>query len=154
MKKRMGVLIFVFLLGMILGTMQPAMLFAAEYPGNPWDIFVYPSHYSGTKLSGPLSVYYFPLGSSCYNMYYTVRLSKGHNLYLFSGSAESFCVSKDLIQESGDIIMIFLDSAVRGIFTNPRGWQLTSIDNGIYNDEQGYPYSRAFVADIEITVKK
>ena len=43
MKKGMGVLNILFIIGMILGTIQPAMLYGGETPsGNIWDQFVDP----------------------------------------------------------------------------------------------------------------
>jgi hypothetical protein len=159
MKKRMRVRIYVVLAGMILWIMQPFMLFAGETGvGNPWDTLIYPSHYTGTRLAGPLSIYYQRAGSSCFNMNYTVRLSEHKNLYLFQGYQQNyFCPSPGdtgFIEGSGQIIMDFLATVVAKIFPGNKGWVLKAIDNGMYHDEEVYPYSRAFVADITITVKE
>lgn len=158
MKKRMRVLILVFLAGMILGAVQPAMLFAGETQhGFPWDVFVYPQPFAGTKLSGPLSIYYLPCGDSCFTMYYTVRLSKGFDLYLFQGSTTVSPVN-NLNDQTGAIIIAFLGNVVvPGIFTNGNnGWALKSIENGIVHDETigQVTISRAFAADISIAVKE
>jgi hypothetical protein len=157
MRKRMGVLIFVFLTGMILGAMQPAMLFAGETGGgNIWDQFVDPKPYPGIILEGPLSIYYEYLldvdpcedGQPVANMYYTVRLSKHRQLYTFQGTT-GVCLGDMLYQ--GNAIREFLGTVVvPGIFPNARHWKLKSINRGRYHDDD---FSRAFVADIELAVK-
>jgi hypothetical protein len=169
MKRRMGVLIFVFLTGMILGTMQPATLFAGETPGgNIWDQFVDPKPYPGIMLEGPLSIYYEYLFDETgnpllcedqqpvANMYYTVRLSKDSDewrrkqpaLYTFQGTT-GICLGDMLGQ--GNVIKEFLGTVVRAIFPKAKSWKLKSINNAQYHDDD---FSRAFVADIEIAVKK
>ena len=167
MKKRMRVLILVFLAGMILGTVQPALLLAGESVKNqnPWDIWVDASPFTGTKLSGPLSIYWWPVGGTCtkdsktgtnYNMYYTVRLSKGFDLHLFQGYTQNACITGDFTYDSGQIIINFLGTVVvPGIFTNGyQGWVVKAIENGVVHSETVYPNSTAFVADISIAVKE
>jgi len=165
MKKSMGVLIFLFLTGMILGTMQPAMLYAGEAAHNPWDPFVDPKPYPGIWLEGPLSIYYEYLyddGGSpliCDDpslgvvamMYYTVRLNKEFQwkptLYTFQGTTGT-CLYDWSSQ--GDAIREFLGTVVvPGIFPNFKSWKLKSINKAQYHDDD---FSRAFVADIEIAV--
>jgi hypothetical protein len=178
MKKTMGVLIFLFLTGMILATM-PAMLFAGESGGgNIWDQFVYNRPFQGTKLQGPLSIYYeynFAGGDFVYcnegqsymvTMYYTVRLKKGSDptLWVFEGSSQrsnpcGICLTDILAQ--GAQINNFLADIVLGnlvaippIFPNGvREWHLTSIDNAQFYDRFDPP-SRAFIADIVIKAKQ
>jgi hypothetical protein len=165
MKKRMGVVIFVFLTGMVLGTMQPAMLFAGETGGgNIWDSFVDPKPYPGIWLEGPLSIYYEyveddPGNPSCPGdrltyMYYTVRLNKEvakgqPPLYTFQGTT-GICLGDFAGQ--GTVIKDFLGTVVvPGIFPNAHSWKLKSIDKAQYHDDD---FSRAFVADIVIAVRK
>jgi hypothetical protein len=166
MKKRMGVLIFVFLTGMILGTMQPAMLYGAEAPSDVWDLYLLdPKPYPGITLEGPLSIYYEyvydeygnqidcgeGLGLAA-NMYYTVRLNKEFQwrptLYTFQGT-NGTCLND--WSEQATIIREFLGTAVQGLFPNPKSWKVKSINKAQYHDDD---FSRAFVADIEIAVKK
>jgi hypothetical protein len=179
MKKRMGVLIFLFLSGMILGTLQPAMVLAGETGGgNIWDQFVYKHPFQGTKLEGPLSIYYeynFAGGDFVYcndgqsymvTMYYTVRLKKPRDpsLWVFQGSSQrsnpcGICLTNILAQ--GAEINNFLGDIVLGnIFATPpifpngvKEWHLTSMDNAQFYDRD-YPPSRAFVADIVIKAKQ
>jgi hypothetical protein len=159
MKKRMAVLFIGVMVGMILGMMQPAVIFAGQtIQGNPWDDLVNQSPYTGTKLSGPLSIYYQFTGiSGCYNMYHTVRLTKGFQPYLFQGSAQICFGDQDNVPEKSwnDVIKPFLESVVSEIFPSGyKGWVLKAIDNGMYHDESVPPFSRAFVADITIAVKQ
>jgi len=170
MKKRMGVLIFLFLTGMILGTMQPAMLYAGEVLGNPWDQLLDTGPYLGIWLKGPLSIYYEfaydetgePIicsgtGDVFAYMYYTVRLNKeldirpNPDLYTFQGTNGS-CLNN--WEEQATIIREFLGTVVvPGIFPNAQSWKwkVKSIKKAQYHDDAD-SNSRAFVADIEIAV--
>jgi hypothetical protein len=180
MKKGMGVLIFLFLAGMVLGTTQPAMLFAGESGGgNIWDQFVYNKPFQGTKLQGPLSIYYeynFSGGdpvlcgsegeSYMATMYYTVRLKKGSDptLWVFEGSSQrsnpcGICLT-DILAQGAEINNFLADIvlgnlvAIPPIFPNGvKEWHLTSIDNAQFYD-RGSPPSRAFIADIVIKAKQ
>lgn len=117
MKTRLGVLIFVFLTGMVFGALQPALVYGgAECSGvcTFWSPFVNVSLFTGkpilirflreTDLSGPLSIYYYVPnpGNTCtlpgpgqYQpqaiMFYTVRLIGGEGskrtIYWFDGTA-------------------------------------------------------------------
>jgi hypothetical protein len=171
MKTRLGVLIFVFLTGMILGVGQPAFLYGCETPtGNAWDPFVGVSVFTlkpisfsgGTKLAGPLSIYLAPDESAplCTNgnyegtMFYTVRLSKGSNIYWDEGETgvNEICFGNIGTPGSGgqgDVIMNFLKTVVLTIFPNAKNAQLKSVDNaGASRD------SLSFVADIVISVQE
>jgi hypothetical protein len=179
MKKIMGALIFLLLSGMTLGTIQPALVFAGSTGGgNIWDQFVYTQPFTGTRLHGPLSIYYeynFVAGDFVYcgtegesymvTMYYTVRLKKQKDptLWVFEGSSQrsrscGICLT-DLVGQ-GEEINNFLNDIVLGnlaatppIFPNGvKEWHLTAINNGHFYD-RGFPPSRAFIADIEVTVK-
>ena len=156
MKTRLGVIIFVFLIGMILWAAQPALLYGAETPeGNVWDPFIDPKPYKGETLSGPLSIYLDitgPCGGSDYTatMYYTVRLSKKKDLYTFQGKTADVCLAD--IETQGNIIKYnFLQGVVvPGIFPDGfNSWKFKSIGKAQFNDDN---VSRAFVADIEIVV--
>jgi len=158
MKTRLGVLIFVFLTGMILGAMEPALLYGAETPeGNVWDQFIDPKPYKGNTLSGTLSIYCEitgPCGDSDYTatMYYTVRLNKKKDLYTFQGKTAGVCLAD--IETQGNIIKNdFLGwVVVPGIFPDGfNSWKFKSIGKAQFNDD-GLSFSRAFVTDIEIVV--
>ena len=173
MRKRMGLLILMFLAGMILGTMQPATLFAGEAGGNIWDQFVDPRPYPGIWFEGPLSIYYEFLYDEygnpvicegtedpLTNMFYTVRLNRvtwfnwrdDVKLYTFQGFNNT-CLNDWLFQ--GNEIRNFLEFVViPGIF--PEGfqsWKLKSFKKAQFHDDE-FGISRAFVADIEIAVRK
>jgi hypothetical protein len=168
MKTRLGVIIFVFLTGMILWGAEPALLYGCETPeGNVWDQFIDPKPYPGVHLEGPLSIYYDlsynpdgPCGESDYEatMYYTVRLNKvkaadkkNVQFYTFQGKTEGLCLLNDTDMQ-GAAVKDFLGTVVvPGIFETYKSWKLKSIDNVGYNQDD---VSSAFVADIEIVVDK
>jgi hypothetical protein len=175
----MGVLVFIFLTGMILGGMQPAMLIAGETGGgNIWDQFVYDKPFQGMRLEGTLSIYYdyiWAAGDFLYcgaegdsimaTMFYTVKLKRPGDptIWVFQGSSQrtrpsGVCLSDILGQ--GEEIMTFLGDIVLGniyaippIFPNGVSeWHLTAIKNALFYDRD-LPLSRAFVADIVIKAK-
>jgi len=170
MKKKMGVLIFVFLTGMVLGTILPAIVLAGETGGgNIWDAFIDSKPYPGIWFEGPLSIYYeyvydeygnlltCEAGDAVANMFYTVRLNKlvwfnypNVKLYTFQGTTGT-CLNDWFSQ--GNAIREFLGGVVvPGIFPNGfQSWKLKSIRKAKYNDDD---FSRAFVADIEISIRK
>ena len=173
MKTKLGVLIFVFLTAMILGTAQPALLYAGpETPGgNLWDPFVDTSEPSPTdiKLDGALSIYYevtckpqitknkpvcypcCPCDLGTATMFYTVRLSKEFIVYTYEGSTPGVCLGNiggPGEGGQGDVIMSFLGTVVTNIFGSGHTWKLKSVNNpGIAPD------SLAFGADITIAVQ-
>ena len=167
MKTRLGVLIFVFLTGMILGVVQPAFLYGSETPaGNPWDPFVNVSLFTGqpiksnagTKLDGPLSIVLntsIPItlcgnGLPYATMLYTVRLGKGSQMYWFDGETPNVCEGNIGTPGSGgqgDAVMSFLKSVVLFIFPNAKDAKVISLDNA-----GPTPDALAFIADITIAV--
>jgi hypothetical protein len=172
MKTRLGVMILVFLMGLILGAMQPAALFAAEGGGNIWDEFVDPKPYPGIWFEGPLSIYYEYQYDESFNpvicedtgdpmtkMFYTVRLNRvtwfnwrdDVKLYTFQGFPTPTCLNDWLFQ--GNEIRNFLESVViPGIFQEGfYSWKLKSIKKAQFHEDE-FGISRAFVADIEIAV--
>lgn len=172
MKTRLGVMIFVFLAGIILGATQPALLYAGAETGggNLWDSFVGTPPFPGTKLSGPLSISYDPDQSPPYcangnyhaTMFITVRLTprkdhdrkvKGPQIYTFDEVKEGICLGDIGTPGSGgqgDVIMNFLGTVVvPGIFGSSKHWKLESVTKpGIAPD------SLAFVANITIAVRQ
>jgi hypothetical protein len=161
MKTAMRVFIFAFMVGIILGATESALLYGSETgQGNAWDFVLDTKPFPGIILAGPLSIYYElsydeygPCGASDYlaTMYYTVRLSKHRQLYTFQGKYEGVCLAD--IETQGTVIKDnFLGGVVvPGIFETYKSWKLKSIDNAQFNDDA---VSRAFVADIEIAVKE
>jgi hypothetical protein len=127
--------------------------------GNPWDDLIDPSPFSGTKLDGTLSIYLAKTGnpnSSCTgssgpetNAYFTVRLSKGFQLYTFQIMVPRICE-----YETGPLkvnVIDFLNQTIFDIFNANLEWKFKAISNVAYNDESG---SRSIVADIQIAVKE
>ncbi len=165
MKTLKRVLFFVFLTGMILGAGQPALLYASEGEHPVWEQWLDTSSFTGTKLAGPLSIYYEYLpgqycngpgqdGSQVVNMYVTVQLSKGFDLHTFQGKTQNCIGSINSPGGQGDwIVNTFLDNAVRTLYGPSAQWKLKSIDNAQFNDQTiNGQSSRAFVADIQIAV--
>lgn len=163
MKTAMRVFIFAFMAGMILGATEPALLYGGEGQGNPWDGFLDPKPYPGTKLEGPLSIYYAITGFSencggiegaadhIATMYYTVRF-KYRELYTFQGSQEGICLQTGIPAQVQTIKDFVGAVVVLGIFGDAfESWKWKSIDEGQYNFDGT---SMAFVAYIEIAVKE
>lgn len=165
MNKTIKAIIFFHLVGMLWGATIPGLLHGAETPGgNVWDQFVDKPPFPGITFVGPLSIYYEKLdvepcsdGQPVANMYYTVRLSKDTErerhlqLYTFQGT-NATCLGDVTMQ--GTEIRYFLETVViPGIFgPKPiKSWKFKSIQKAQYNDDD---FSRAFVADIEISVKR
>jgi hypothetical protein len=173
MKTKLGVLIFVFLTGMVLGALQPALVYGgAETPGGTlWDPFVHVSFFTltptsfhkGTNLAGPLSIVYdvavdqlLECTTGTANMFLTVRLIGGNGshrqIYWFDGETPGICLGDIGTPGSGgqgEKILQFLKNVVLAIFPNAKDAQITSVDNaGVAPD--GF----AFVGDITIAVKQ
>jgi hypothetical protein len=154
----MGMIIFVFLVGMVFGMAQPTFLYAGAEAEDLWEQFVDPKPYPGKSLTGPLSIYYdIDTGSMCMDgssytatMYYTVRLSMKKELYTFQGSKEEICLA-DIAAQGNEIKSFLGNVVVQGIFPSYKSWKLKSINNGTYHYDD---VSMAFVADIEIVVDK
>ena len=172
MKTRVGVMILAVLIGLILGAMHPVMLFAGETGGgNIWDQFVDPKPYPGIWLYGPLSIYYeyvyddgnvIPCGEAgvAANMFITVRLNKvldmlRPNPTLYTFQYTNGTCTDDWISQGTDIKNFLGTVVVPGIFLdfNPpkSSWKLMGISKAQYHDDD---FSRAFVSDIAIAVKK
>jgi hypothetical protein len=125
--------------------------------GNPWDDLVDPSPFSGTKLDGTLSIYLVAnenQNSSCTgsyetDAYFTVRLSKGFQLYSFQYMVPGVC--KNDIGALKVKVIDFLNWTILDIFNANLEWRFKSISNVAYNDEAG---SRSVVADIKLAVKE
>jgi len=168
MKTRLGLLICVFFVGIVLGASQPTLLYAGSETGGGtvWDQFVDPKPYPGIWLRGPLSIYYeyvydefgnqqyCDTGDAVANMFYIVRLNKEFvvqpTLYTFQGTTGT-CLNDWLFQ--GSVIKDFLGTVVLpAIFPNGfQSWKLKSINKAQFHDDD---FSRAFVATIELAVKK
>jgi hypothetical protein len=160
MKTLKGVLIFIFLTGMILGVAGPALLYGAETSGgNPWDscvnCYCFDKKAHGTKISGTLSIYYAartgPGGG--YDTYLTLRLEDHRQLYVYRGMGDF--IVHDVLNDTGYIACDFIGTVIPQIFPANTGWNVKSIDDawGTYEDEQDL-HSRAFVVDITIAVKE
>jgi hypothetical protein len=160
MKTKWGVLFIVFLAGIMLGTVQPSLVFSsAQDEFLLWDPFIDISSFSGTKLAGTLTIVYNPnfLAGLCDNgqnvatMFYAVRFPLSKTIYTFEGAKEGICLGDIGTPGSGgqgDAVMLFLGNAVKKIFPNSSIWKLRAVSTpGISLD------SLSFIADILIMVK-
>ncbi len=98
-------------------------------PGD-WPILVDPNA-PGTKLSGPLTIYYKPVDcpesepNCCgdtliMDMYFFLRLKKGTTLYPFAGKASGVCFNS--LEEQQDAVSAFFQSTVIPfLFPRPPG---------------------------------
>ncbi len=172
MKKKEGVFIFVFLAVMVVWAIQPAWLYSGEFGGNPWDFLIDPGSSTGTKWSGPLSIYYDYTGSCGTNnplakLYFTVRLAhQGVAPYVFYGvSSQPICRSEK--DQQGDALRSFLNDALYDIYGTPKiwkpdgagDWRLKSIQNAVLLFDDTLPNGSivlggTFIADIQIAVNE
>jgi hypothetical protein len=161
MKTRMFLLSLVSFSMIVFGAALPTLLHAGAETGGGtlWDPFVGSPPFGGTKVTGPLSISYDPVDAPpCgndlpqANMFYTLRLIKGSEIYTFDGYTAGICLGDVGTPGSGgqgDVLMSFLDTAVKTVFPRAKSWKLKSVDDaGIARD------SLAFVADVVIVVKK
>ena len=155
----------VFIIGMVLGILfltggasALAQRSSQTATGTIFDIYI-DKNAPGTKLSGPLSVYYEFTGT-CEgggpktDMFYTVRLAKGNSLYIFEGPPVEVCYFAD--GEQAEIIIDFIGREIVGFLYPGRPWKLKSINNFIDGDityVNGSAVSTSFFADIEIAVQ-
>jgi hypothetical protein len=156
MKTLRGVLIFIFLTGVILGATGPALLYGAETGGgNPWDTcancWCFDSKAKGTRIEGTLTVYYkvrtvLPSG---YDPYITLRLEDKKQLYVYR---EMGLPIGDVTNDTGPMLCDFIATVVQQLFPANTGWMLKSYTDpwGIYDPNDNS--SRAFVTDITIAV--
>ena len=179
MKKKLRVLIFLLLTGMILGTTQPAQVYASETgQGNIWDPFINISLFTGKPISskhvpfppgmtlaGRLSIAFegawddtescaSTTGNYQASMFYTVTLSDGHGEgpWLYTSFTPGVCLGDVGGYGTGgqaDVIIKFLKTVVLQIFPNAKDAYLKSVSNPWYALD-GF----SFAADITIAVKK
>lgn len=165
MRNLSRMIVLVLIAGIIFGISNPFNAYGCETPGgNAWDIVLDPGPFPGISLTGPLSIYYDVLfnkdGSpkSCMadtsfltNMYYTLRITKNRTTNTFQGKAKKVCLA-DLATQA-TIIRSFLEtSVIPDFFLNDyKSWKFKSVENAYYHFQDD---SVAFVADIEIVVKK
>ena len=167
MKTRLGVFIFVFLAGMILGATEPAVVHAGYETGggSVWTPWLGTPPFGGTKLTGPLSVYFYvypgqpgsppswPCGTGIYQgtMFYTVQFVVGFQIYTFDGTMPGVCLGNIGQPGSGgigDVLMDFMENSILQIFPNATV-KLKSIDN-----PGASPDGFGFVAEVTFAVKK
>lgn len=116
---------------------------------------------SGTKLFGPLTVYYERLDrTGCIyertNMIFFVRLKKGTSIYGFSGRADSICTEDTTSQEQA-IRAFFANTVIPYLFpTKPNApFALKSVAQIVADDQINFGGSPYFTTlDIEIAVKE
>ena len=135
MKKKWRGFFIVLLAGIILGTANPARLYAGGQTGegNLWDPFVNTNPFiGGTRLPGTLTIIYNPSWlynfstTACNNgmpqapMFICVRFIYSNLIYTYEGST-SVCLGDIGTLGSGgqgDVIMAFLDYVIKDIFQN------------------------------------
>ena len=169
MKTRLGVLIFVFLAGMILGASQPALVYASETPsGNLWSPFLDVSFFTLATVSHPKGYiplaahlkmdfksfgYYTTCPGSLYEgtLFYNVSSANPNVPWFYTSFTSGVCQGNIGTPGSGgigDVIMGFLKTVVLQIFPSAKDAYLQSVSNPWYEDDAG-----AFTADITIAVK-
>jgi hypothetical protein len=170
MKTRLGVLIFVFLMGVILGATQPGFLYAgAETTGGTlWDPFLNVSFFtlrpvSYAKVNTQAAHLKLNFTSTGYEtcsltnlywgtLYYTVSGAYPLNIpWQFTSFTSNICAGNIGTPGSGgegDVIMGFLKTVVLQIFPFAKDAYLESVNNAMVYDD-GF----AFEADIIIAVK-
>lgn len=160
MKKTKLAITMLLLLGVILSFYQEAIgALGTEVSIGSIPLTINPNA-SGTKLSGPLTIYYEmvagnPLG--CFmdtrNMHFFIRLRKGSTLSGFSGKGGgNVCLENVNGQEQ--IIMNFIATKVMPTLFPDKPYAtfaLKSVDQIVEDDGNGSPVF--YILDIEIAVK-
>jgi hypothetical protein len=135
---------------------------ASTSSGNPWDILVDQSPFTGTKLDATLSILFAPIQdptlidqptktvcdkipAAVWYAYVTVRFSKGFQLYAYQTTLQ---VCKGSYWEIKDKLMPFLDQSIEAVLPKTQYWAIKSVTNPAYDD-----ISRTFVADLQIAVQ-
>jgi hypothetical protein len=150
-------------LSILIGAWQTGKLMAASTAGgNIWDSFIDTSSFSGTKITGTLSIGYLtypqnnPYPGVCGSlpqatMFYTARLNYNKKLYTYTG-ATNVCKGDVGMPGSGgqgDVIMAFLESCVlQMIPTGVTEMRLKSVTNAGYDAD-----NLSFVSDIMVMVR-
>jgi hypothetical protein len=155
MKKKSGVFFIVFLTGILIGAVKPAGLYAGGLVAEPepWVRFIDTSSFTGTQLSGTLSIVYNPnkLASDCgrnvATMFYTVRFHYSQKIYSSEGATEG--ISLGDYQGQWNAIQPFLGRVIEKILPNSKDWKLKSVKNAIISSNNS-----SFVADITVMVKE
>lgn len=180
MKKKRGVFIIVLVSVIVMGGMHPTLLFSgASGQGNLWDFLIDPGPSTGTKWSGPLSIYYKFTGINCSTtggydpeayLYFTVRLGhQGVAPYPYYGASSGPICQSDIDPGQGTALRLFLNDALSDIYSKISGcppnticvvkdyykgdWKLKSIQNATYIFISG-DVDGTFVADIQIAVNE
>jgi len=166
MRKKMGFLFAVILMLLLLGMASPGGLQAGGQTtgGNLWDPFIDTSNFTGTKITGTLSIIYSPgylinyYPSICADsaqqqatMFYSARMFYNKRTYTFQG-ATNVCTGDIGIPGTGgqgDVIMAFLGYNVKNyVLPGATDCRLKSVTNpGISPD------NLSFTADILIMAK-
>jgi hypothetical protein len=137
----------------------PAISFAGSTAGgNPWDDVVDQTPFTGTKFDGTLSIYFAATNNSqstCTstqgqetNAYFSVRLSKGFQLYAFQKMYPAICKNDMAVFKVKFID--FINASIYDIYAKYFDWRLKSVSNYRFNDETG---SRSFFADFQLAVQ-
>ena len=174
MKTRKTVLFFLLILGISLAITQSVHAYGSE-SSTPGDVISINPNASGTKLTGPLTIYlpysetpdYY--SANCWasgvpyksTMYFFIRLRKGSTLYPFSGQAPNICVA-DINQQQAAIKAYIQTVVIPNIFPdNPNAlFDLKNVDQMVMDsinirDINGnLVYQPPFtIMDIEIAVR-
>jgi hypothetical protein len=124
MKKKKWALVFLLFTGIILFATQSA-IGGCEVGDLDW--LISEGNAPGTKLDGPITIFYQPKedngpeeenavtcfeGAEPADMYFFLRLKKGANLYSFAGGPEIICFPDDVTEVVPYIIGVFFDEHV------------------------------------------
>lgn len=146
---------------MILASAQPAFSRGCEVPATGDPLIVVDKSAKGTKLSGPLTIYYelydpdSPSTSLC-TLHIFTRLTKGHNHYPFSDKVID--VEYNSIPAIQNAITVFFGSVITALFgSNIQGYALKSVDKVVEPDTEGIPgFNDGFytILDVVVAVEK
>ena len=143
---------------MILASAQPALSRGCQDPVTDPGVIVVDKSAPGTKLSGPLTIYYELLSEELgingpAKLYFFLRLKKGYNIYPFAGTAEIDCYGN--IYEIQAAIDEFIgDTVVPALFPNTPDapYALKSVDKMVEPDTEGVPDGDTCCGDLLFTI--
>lgn len=136
MKKTRLLFILLLMMGLILGTAQFEVWARTSDTPQGGSAIVTDAQAKGTKLSGPLTIYYDIDENGAGNMYFFMRLRQGHTLRIFGG-VRPIADYNNIAEIQSNIEAFVGETVIPALFGTYVGdnWALKSVDQVIEPDD-------------------